>query len=224
MRIDIKSYSTKTSLISSIIFFIIGAVLTAYSEKIMATTYKLIGGVLLIITIGLILSIIIRKKKEQPIFVNRIAIAIITFTLSILFFFFHSIIDESIRFLIGAWILFSGITRLISALRTDHKASRFIALLITSILLIILGLVTITKTGILLWVVGIIIMIYSAIEIVGYIFYSKDNTNYEEEEGETRLIIPEDKDDKEDKEDKEDKKTKKNKKIKDVEDQDIEEK
>jgi len=221
MRIDIKSYSTKTSLISSIIFFIIGAVLTAYSEKIMATTYKLIGGVLLIITIGLILSIIIRKKKEQPIFVNRIAIAIITFTLSILFFFFHSIIDESIRFLIGAWILFSGITRLISALRTDHKASRFIALLITSILLIILGLVTITKTGILLWVVGIIIMIYSAIEIVGYIFYSKDNTNYEEEEGETRLLIPEDKDDKEDKEDK---KTKKNKKIKDVEDQDIEEK
>ena len=221
MRIDIKSYSTKTSLISSIIFFIIGAVLTAYSEKIMATTYKLIGGVLLIITIGLILSIIIRKKKEQPIFVNRIAIAIITFTLSILFFFFHSIIDESIRFLIGAWILFSGITRLISALRTDHKASRFIALLITSILLIILGLVTITKTGILLWVVGIIIMIYSAIEIVGYIFYSKDNTNYEEEEGETRLLIPEDKDDKDDQEDK---KTKKNKKIKDVEDQDIEEK
>ena len=221
MRIDIKSYSTKTSLISSIIFFIIGAVLTAYSEKIMATTYKLIGGVLLIITIGLILSIIIRKKKEQPIFVNRIAIAIIIFTLSILFFFFHSIIDESIRFLIGAWILFSGITRLISALRTDHKASRFIALLITSILLIILGLVTITKTGILLWVVGIIIMIYSAIEIVGYIFYSKDNTNYEEEEGETRLLIPEDKDDKDDQEDK---KTKKNKKIKDVEDQDIEEK
>ena len=221
MRIDIKSYSTKTSLISSIIFFIIGAVLTTYSEKIMATTYKLIGGVLLIITIGLILSIIIRKKKEQPIYVNRIAIAIITFTLSILFFFFHSIIDESIRFLIGAWILFSGITRLISALRTDHKASRFIALLITSVLLIILGLVTITKTGILLWVVGIIIMIYSAIEIVGYIFYSKDNTNYEEEEGETRLLIPEDKDDKDDKEDK---KTKKNKKIKDVEDQDIEEK
>lgn len=221
MRIDIKSYSTKTSLISSIIFFIIGAVLTAYSEKIMATTYKLIGGVLLIITIGLILSIIIRKKKEQPIYVNRIAIAIITFTLSILFFFFHSIIDESIRFLIGAWILFSGITRLISALRTDHKASRFIALLITSILLIILGLVTITKTGILLWVVGIIIMIYSAIEIVGYIFYSKDNTNYEEEEGETRLLIPEDKDDKDDKEDK---KIKKNKKIKDVKDQDIEEK
>ena len=96
-----------------------------------------------------------------------------------------------------------------------------LSLLITSVLLIILGLVTITKTGILLWVVGIIIMIYSAIEIVGYIFYSKDNTNYEEEEGETRLLIPEDKDDKDDKEDK---KTKKNKKIKDVEDQDIEEK
>jgi len=218
MRIDIKSYSTKSSLISSIIFFIIGAILTAYSERIMATTYKIIGVTFLVITVCNIISIIIRKKKELPIYANRVAIGIITLILAILFFFFHSIIDEAIRFIVGAWILFSGVIRLIGALRTDHKASRFIALLIVSILLIILGFITIIKNGILLWVVGIIIMIYSAIEIVGYIFYSKDNNNFETDEEETRLLIPE-KDEKEDKENK-----KKNKKIKDVEENDIEEK
>ena len=217
MRIDIKSYSSKSSLVSSIIFFIIGAILTAYSERIMTATYKVIGVVFLAITIGIILSIVVRKKKEQPIYANRVAIGIITLVLAILFFFFHGIIDEAIRFIVGAWILFSGVTRLINALRTDHKASRFIALLIVSILLIILGFVTIIKNGILLWVVGIIIMIYSAIEIVGYIFYSKDNKNFDsEEDSEDKLLIPEKKD--------EEKPKKKNKKIKDVEDEDIEEK
>ncbi len=220
MRIDIKSYSSKSSLVSSIIFFIIGAILTAYSERIMTATYKVIGVVFLAITIGIILSIVVRKKKEQPIYANRVAIGIITLVLAILFFFFHGIIDEAIRFIVGAWILFSGVTRLINALRTDHKASRFIALLIVSILLIILGFVTIIKNGILLWVVGIIIMIYSAIEIVGYIFYSKDNKNFDsEEDSEDKLLIPEKKD-----EEKEEKPKKKNKKIKDVEDEDIEEK
>ena len=133
MRIDIKSYSSKSSLVSSIIFFIIGAILTAYSERIMTATYKVIGVVFLAITIGIILSIVVRKKKEQPIYANRVAIGIITLVLAILFFFFHGIIDEAIRFIVGAWILFSGVTRLINALRTDHKASRFIALLIVSV-------------------------------------------------------------------------------------------
>jgi len=216
MEINIKSYSTKSSLISSIIFFIIGAILTAYSERIMSTAYRIMGAVFLIITISLIVSIVIRKKKDQPIYANRVGLSIITFILAILFFFFHGVIDEAIRFIVGAWILFSGVTRLITALRTDHKASRFFALLITSLLLIGLGFFTIIKNGILLWVVGIIIMIYSAIEIIGYIFYSKDNNNIDDEE-ETTLLIPE-------KEEKEEKKKKKTKKIKDVEDNDIEEK
>lgn len=215
MHIDITSYSKKSSLISSIVFFVIGAFLTAYSERIMTTAYKILGVIFLIITIANIISTIIRKKKEMPIYANRIVIGIITLILAILFFFFHNIIDESIRFIVGAWILFSGITRLISALRTDHKSSRFIAMLIVSILLIILGFFTIIKNGIVLWAIGIIIMIYSGIEIVGYIFYSKDNSNYEEQDDdETRLLIPE----------KEEKKEKKRKKIKDVKKDDIEEK
>ena len=127
MRIEITSYSKKSSLLSSIILFIIGAILTAYSERIMTTAYRIMGGVFLIISIFLILSLIIRKKKAEPIYANRIATIVICLILAILFFFFHGIIDESIRFIIGAWILFSGVTRLISALRTDHKASRFFA-------------------------------------------------------------------------------------------------
>ena len=219
MRIEITSYSKKTSLLNSIILFIIGAILTAYSERIMSTAYRIVGCTFLIITIFTVISLIIKKKKDQPIFVNRIALAIICFILAILFFFFHGIIDETIRFIIGAWILFSGVTRLITAIRTDHKASRFLAILIVSILQIILGFFTIIKNGIVLWVVGIILMIYSVIEIVGYIFYSKDNSNYEDDDEETKLLIPQN----EEKEEEDSKTKKKKRRIKDIE-EDVEEK
>ena len=61
-------------------------------------------------------------------------------------------------------------------------------------------------------------MIYSAIEIVGFIFYSKDNINYDDEDAdeESKLLVPE-------KEDKKDRKLLKGK-VKDVKEEDIEEK
>ena len=52
-------------------------------------------------------------------------------------------------------------------------------------------------------------MIYAAIDIIGYIFYTKD-TLEKEEPGATTLIIPE----KDDEDNKEEKKTKKTKNVK----------
>lgn len=217
MEIKIKSYSTKSSLVSSIIFFIIGAILTAYSERIMNTAYLIVGGIFAVVFVLSIVGIVIKKKKMEPIYVSRVSYSVLYLILAILFLFFHTVIDEVIRFIIGAWILFSGVLRLISALRTDHKASRFPALLIVSILLIGLGFLTIIKNGIALWVAGIIMMIYSIIEIIGFIFYSKDNQNFDEddEEGKESLLIPEKK---------EEPKKLKEGKVKDVKEEDIEEK
>ena len=154
----------------------------------------------------------------EPIYVSRISYTVLYLILAILFFFFHNVIDEVIRFVIGAWILFSGVLRLVSALRTDNKASRFPALLVVSILLIGLGFLTIIKNGIVLWVVGIIMMIYSIIEIIGFVFYSKDNKNFDDddEEGKESLLIPE--------KEKEEPKKLKEGKVKDVKEEDIEEK
>ena len=218
MEIKIKSYSTKSSLVSSIIFFIIGAILTAYSERIMSTAYIIIGAIFAAFFVLSTIGIVLKKKKMEPIYVSRISYTVLYLILAILFFFFHNVIDEVIRFVIGAWILFSGVLRLVSALRTDNKASRFPALLVVSILLIGLGFLTIIKNGIVLWVVGIIMMIYSIIEIIGFVFYSKDNKNFDDddEEGKESLLIPE--------KEKEEPKKLKEGKVKDVKEEDIEEK
>ena len=92
--------------------------------------------------------------------------------------------------------------RLINVLTMSNKNTKFFPLLIVAILLIGVGIYTIVIGDIILSTVGIIMMIYAALDIVGYIFYTKDNQE-KEEVGVTSIIVPE-------KENKVEKKEKKN--------------
>ena len=193
MEIKVKSYSTQSSLISSIIFFIIGAILFTNAEKVVSTTAFIIG--IILATIGIDLG-------------RGIALIAI----SLVFIFASNIVEQIIRFIIGAWILFSGISRLISVLTFSNKNTKFLPLLIVSLLLIGIGIYTIVIGDVVLSTIGIIMMIYAAIDIIGYIFYTKD-TLAKEEPGATTLIIP-------DKEDDDDNNNKKSKRTKDVKEKD----
>lgn len=208
MEIKVKSYSSQSSLISSIIFFIIGAILFTNAEKVVSTMAFIIG--IILATIGIVEFIVYLKKRKdgenQPIDLGR-GIALIA--ISLIFIFASNIVEQIIRFIIGAWILFSGISRLISVLTFSNKNTKFLPLLIVSFLLIGIGIYTIVVGDVVLSTIGIIMMIYAAIDIIGYIFYTKD-TLEKEEPGATTLIIPA----KDDEDNKEEKKTKKTKNVK----------
>ncbi len=124
-----------------------------------------------------------------------------------MFLFFSETVEKAIRIVVGFWILFSGINRLINALKMTDKNKKFLSLVIVSILLILIGVYTIVIGDVLLSSIGIILMLYSAIDIIGYIFYSKEtNTTVDINEDTTLITTAE----------KENKKSKKIKKIKDV--------
>ncbi len=207
MEIKIKSYSSQSSLISSIIFFILGAILFTSADKVISFISIAIG--ILLAVIGIInLTIYIHNvKKEIPTSKRHITVAVITLILAFIFIFFSNIVEQFIRFIVGAWILLTGITRFINVLSINTKSRKFIPLLVVSILLMAVGVYTIVIGNIVLAYIGLIMMIYAAIEIAGYIFYTKD-TITPEEPGTTTLIVPEETEVAEDKKD--------TKKVKDV--------
>lgn len=211
MEIKIKSYSSQSSLISSIIFFILGAILFTNSDKVVSFISIAIGILLAVVGIINLTIYIYQVKKEIPTKKSYIATAVITLILSVIFIFFSDIVEQFIRFIIGAWILLTGITRFINCLAMNTKSRKFLPLLIVSILLMITGVYTIVVSNILLEGIGLIMMIYAAIEIVGYIFYTKDTVT-PEEPGTTTLIIPDSAEDEEESETP----TKNKKEIKDV--------
>ena len=75
----------------------------------------------------------------------------------------------------------------------NKKDKTFFQLLIVAALLIFVGIYTIVKDLFGLDYIGIIIMVYSAIEIIGYILYSKDKPQKEDinKEVTTTLLVPE---------------------------------
>lgn len=207
MEIKVKSYSSQSSLISSIIFFIIGGILFTNAEKVVSTAALIFGIILATIGILEIVIYILKRKKEvnNPVDLGR-GLALIG--ISCIFIFASNVVEQIIRFIIGAWILFSGISRLINVLSFSNKNTKFVPLLIVAILLICIGIYTIVIGDVVLSTIGIIMMIYAAIDIIGYIFYTKDNLE-KEQEGTTTLIVPDDNDNKDDE-------TKKKVKTKDV--------
>ena len=189
MEIKIKSYSSQSSLISSIIFFILGAILFTSADKIIETI-SIIAGILLGTSSIISLTIYAFQIKKQTPNTGNLIFGIISLIFAIIFIFFSEIVEQGIRFIIGAWILFTGIIRLINVLSMNKNNNKFIQLLIVAILLIMVGIYTIVIGDVILSTIGIIMMIYAAIEIVGYILYSKDKVE-PEETGATTLIVPE---------------------------------
>lgn len=206
MEIKINNYKNTSSLVSSIILFIMGGILFTNPDIFVTTISKIIGTILLATAIILLITIFL-NRKTTPIPILKLSSTIILLLLGIMFLFFSETVEKAIRIVVGFWILFSGINRLINALKMTDKNKKFLSLVIVSILLILIGVYTIVIGDVLLSSIGIILMLYSAIDIIGYIFYSKETNTTVDINEDTTLITTAEKDNK---------KSKRIKKIKDV--------
>lgn len=199
MEIKVKSYSSQSSLISSIIFFIIGAIFFTSAEKVISTMSIVIGILMALIAIFNFLNFCLTlRNKDKETNKASLIFGLFSLTLAIIFIFFSKLVEHFIRYIIGAWILFSGIMRLINALSYNTKNSKFIPLLIVSILLILVGIYTVLVGDVILSTIGLIMMIYAAIEIAGFIFYRKGINEEEQAPGTTTLIVTDEQETKKD--------------------------
>ena len=174
MKINVKSYSDIISLISSIIFFILGAIIFTKPEIIVLFISYVIGGLMIVIGLFKCVKNYLDIKKDNSISSKEMVTGIILIIIGLVFILLADVIEALVRLVIGGWILFSGINRLIHALRLNKKSRRFIIFLILSLLLIGTGLYTILEANLAFQTIGIVLMVYSFIEIFGYIFNKKD--------------------------------------------------
>ena len=174
MKIEVKSYSSITSLVSSILFFILGAIMFTKPDAIVLFTTYIIGGLIILFGVFKCIKNYLDVKKDNTTSSRAMVIGITLVVIGLVFIFLAGVIEALIRLVIGGWILFSGINRLINSLYLPKKSSKFIVLLIISLLLIGGGLYTILEANLAFQAMGIVLMIYATVEIIGYIFNKKD--------------------------------------------------
>ena len=88
--------------------------------------------------------------------------------------FCNSVIEVVIRFVMGGYILATGMNKFIVALNSRNYNNKWIGLLVVGSLLIIGGLYMILKSNIILSTIGLGIMVYSAVDIISYLLYPKN--------------------------------------------------
>ena len=174
MKINVKDYSSVMVLISSIIFFILGAIMFTKPDAVVLFVSYVIGSLIIILGIFKCFKNYLDVKRDNTTSSNNMILGIVLIVIGLVFIFLASVIEALVRLVIGGWILFSGINRLINALSLPKKNSQFLVLLILSLLLIGGGLYTILEANLAFQAIGVVLMIYAFLEIFGYIFNKKD--------------------------------------------------
>lgn len=176
MKIEVKTYNSIASLVSSIIFLILGAIMYTNPDAVVVIVSRVLGGVIIISGAISCIKNYMDVKRDSDTTSSGMVLGIVAIVIGLVFILLAEVIEWLVRLVIGGWILFSGINRLINALYVDKKTSKFYVMLGIAILLIGGGLYTILEANLAFQAIGIILMIYAGLEIFGYIFNRKSMT------------------------------------------------
>lgn len=156
----------KTPLIMSILLFILGAILFTNPKNIvMVVTYGF-GGLFLLLGFIRLANYLGDKKRGIP-NNNDLVYAVTMMILGVVVIVCTSMIELVLRIIMGGFILYNGILRMISALKFKNmKNSLWKGNLIVAIIMILVGLYIILKSNLVFSGIGLLIMIYSVLEII----------------------------------------------------------
>ena len=170
MRVEVKSYNNNSSLVSAILFFILGAIMFTNPDTMVIVISRILGGILILFGLySCIKNYILVRQNTQVSAIPMVA-GIFCMAIGSVFFFAAGFVEAMVRFVIGGWILLSGIMRFANAMQIDKKNNpKFFSLLIISLLLILAGLYTILEANLAFQTIGILLMIYAGLEIFGWL-------------------------------------------------------
>ena len=167
-----KKYKQR-SLIYSIILLVLGIFLTFNSSGVLNTIFNIMG--ILVILFGIYLFFVYYRLKSQ-LKVDDSSIlmsAIMSILFGVLIILLSNILTTTIQIVTGIWLLFVGISRLSEADITNIKDKRNLIAVIGAAIIILLGLYTIFSENVLFVALGIILIIYSILDIINYIRFAK---------------------------------------------------
>lgn len=176
MEIEFKSYTNLSSLISAIIFFILGAIMFTSPDVMVIVVSRILGGTICIIGIFNCIKNYLEVKRDNSTPSTGMVTGILGIIIGLVFIFLAGVIEALIRFVIGGFILFIGVNKFINVLYLKKNTSKFFVLFIISLILLIGGLYTILEANLAFQAIGIILMIYALLEIFSYIFCKRESS------------------------------------------------
>ena len=161
---------TINNLVYAILFLVFGIILLTSTEDLISIVSKVIGSILVILGIVKSIVYIYMKGKVGDYSITELLIGLLIICCGLLLIFSSNALSFAIRTIVGIWVLFAGINRIIYAISIKSlDKNGFITYLISSFIMIIIGILMIS--AIFDQLIGLLIIIYAISEIVDYIYY-----------------------------------------------------
>lgn len=173
--------NNKSSIISSIVFLIVGIMLFIKPDAVIKFVSYLFGGVMLAIGAYRTLSYYIQNKRTQVVNHNELAFGITAMILGILLIFLANTIEFLLRIVVGVWVIGAGIGKIMQTFYTTDRTSRFYTLIVLGLVLIGLGLYTVLVSNIPLSIMGLFMVIYALIDLISYGFLNYEVDQFQKE-------------------------------------------
>ena len=157
-----------------VLFIFFGIIIFFNPDIVVKFISYFIGGVLLVVGIYKTANYYIKDKNLGVVNTNELAFGISAIILGLLFIFLASTIELLLRIIVGGYILVAGIGRIINTFYMTNRDSKFYALIIVGIIMIITGIYIILVSNIALSIVGLILFLYGIIDLISVFVYKKE--------------------------------------------------
>ena len=163
-----------TSVITSLIFAIIGLVMIYNPETTMMFISTILGIFFMIVGVIKVINYFI-SKGNSTLFTNDIAWGLIAIIIGLVTIVYSSTIESIFRIMIGVWIIYSGFTRFSLSFRLKNVNDRLWAIVLTlAVLMIVGGLYVTFYPGALIVTLGVIILIYAIMDLIESFIFMKN--------------------------------------------------
>lgn len=167
-----KDKKDSLSIIAAVLFLMLGIILILYPDSVVNFLAIVLGIILLLLGASKLIIYLKNKKIEDN--TNNLIIAIVLMIVGIITMFLSNVIAFAVRLIIGGWLLYSGVVKLVVSLKAkEANIKTWYIPLISSIVMLVCGLYTIIVANMLNMAGGIVLVVYSVAEIIQYIAVPK---------------------------------------------------
>ena len=168
---------TINNLVYALLFFVFGMILLTSTDDLISIASKVIGAVLMLVGTIKTIIYIYMKGKLGSYKLMELIIGLLIIGCGVVMFTYASALSFAIRTIIGLWVLFAGVNRIVLSLSIKSiDKTGFKVYFITSLVMILIGICLLS--GLVDKVIGLFIIGYSITEIVNYIYFKTKNKDY----------------------------------------------
>lgn len=155
------------SILESIVFIILGAILVWKAELAIKVISLILGLIFIIIGVTKVIEYFYMNKRVVEIYNYSLIYGLMAIVIGFITIYYSGTIETILRIIIGIWIIYSSFVKLALSLKMKQIESKaWIYGLVLAIAMFICGIYVVINAGTIIATVGVIMIIYSIIDII----------------------------------------------------------